>query len=83
MLFNISVGNTDSGIERILSKFAEDTKLRGAFNTPAGRDAIQAREVGPCEHHEIQQGHVQGPAHRLGQSRAQIEAEWRIPWEQL
>ncbi|KAF1436751.1 hypothetical protein FQV07_0001390, partial [Pygoscelis papua] len=40
VLFNMFVGNTDSGIECALSKFANDTKL-GAVDMPEGRDAIQ------------------------------------------
>ena len=40
-LFNIFVGNMDSGMECTLSKFAKDTKLCGVVNTLEGRDAIQ------------------------------------------
>ncbi|GAB0176457.1 mitochondrial enolase superfamily member 1 [Grus japonensis] len=40
-LFNIFVGNMDSGIECTLSKFADNTKQCGVIDTLEGRDAIQ------------------------------------------
>jgi len=40
-LFNIFVGDMDSGIERTLSRFADDTKVCGAVGTLEGWDAIQ------------------------------------------
>ncbi|PKU49169.1 rna-directed dna polymerase from mobile element jockey- hypothetical protein [Limosa lapponica baueri] len=41
VLFNIFVGDMDSGIECTLSKFAYDTKLCGTGDTLEGRDPIQ------------------------------------------
>ncbi|GAB0180630.1 mitochondrial enolase superfamily member 1 [Grus japonensis] len=41
VLFNILVGDMNSGIECTLSKFADNTKLCGVVDTLEGRDAIQ------------------------------------------
>ncbi|KAK4832335.1 hypothetical protein QYF61_021864 [Mycteria americana] len=41
VLFNLFVGDMESGIECTLSKFADDTKMSGVIDALEGRDAIQ------------------------------------------
>jgi len=41
VLFKIFLGDGDSGIECTLSKFADDTNLRGVVNMSEGWEAIQ------------------------------------------
>lgn len=57
VLFSIVISDMDSGIECILSKFAEDMKLGGAVGTRKKRyhpgQPGQAQELSPQEPHEV------------------------------
>ena len=78
-LLNVFVGDMDSGIERTLSKFANDTKLCGAVDTLAGRAAIQ-RDLDRLERWaranfiKFNKAKCKVPHMDSGQRQAQIQA---------
>ncbi|KAJ7424191.1 rna-directed dna polymerase from mobile element jockey-like [Pitangus sulphuratus] len=94
ILFNIFINDLDTGLEGILSKFADDKKLGGAVDSLEGREALQ-RDLDKLEDWAItnyvkfKKGKCKilylgwaspGCTYRLGNER--LERDARVHWQQ-
>ena len=52
-IFNVSVNDLHAGLEDVLSKFADDTKLGVGASTEATERCGQVRELGKHQPHEV------------------------------
>jgi len=78
MLFNIFINYTDSGIKCILTKFADDSKLWGADDTPEAQDVTQ-RNLGMLGngargHHLVHKSQMQSLAPGSPQPSLSVQA---------
>jgi len=85
VLFNIFVGDMDSGSECTLSKFANNTKLCDVVDTLEGRDVIQ-RDLDKLERWTcvncMKFNKAKCKVRGLGQSQTQVQARQRVAQEQ-
>jgi len=85
VLFDIFVGDMDSGTECTLSKFADDTNLCGVVDTLEGRDAIQRDlvrlERGACVN-RMNCNKAKCKVLHVGWGNPKVQAGWRVAREQ-
>jgi len=78
VLFNMFVGDMDNGIKCILTKFADDSKLWGADDTPEAQDVTQ-RNLGMLGngargHHLVHKSQMQSLAPGSPQPSLSVQA---------